>query len=203
MLQAYADLIDGANEMVCCIYPFNIDKRFQTVFQEDKKYIRYILLDERREYNTFQTNDKDVEVTAGSYIKSEVDQWVAETSAGRIIKSGVDYLHNKIIIIDPLGKTPITITGSANYSENSTNKNDENTLVIKGDDRVADIYFTEYVRLFDHFSFREWLNKNVKEFNPFLDETGKWVDKYFDNPEHLNVKRKLVFKNMAGAQESK
>jgi hypothetical protein len=81
--------------------------------------------------------------------------------------------------------------------------NDENTLVIKGDDRVADIYFTEYVRLFDHFSFREWLNEHLKEFNPFLDEAGKWVDKYFDNPEHLNVKRKLVFKNMARAEESK
>jgi phosphatidylserine/phosphatidylglycerophosphate/cardiolipin synthase-like enzyme len=197
MLQNYATLIEGASEMVCCIYPFNIDKRFQTVFQEDKPYIRYILLDQRSKSNTFVTNDKDVEVTAGSYIKSAVDQWASETSAGKIIHSGVDYVHNKIILIDALSASPIVITGSANYSENSTLQNDENTLIIKGDTRVADIYFTEFVRLFDHFSFREWLNSHQTAFKPFLDETGQWVNKYFDNPENLSVKRKNVFKNMA------
>ncbi|MEP6613615.1 MAG: phospholipase D-like domain-containing protein [Mucilaginibacter sp.] len=199
MLDQYAALIDEANQMVCCIYPFNVDKRFQEVFEKDKPYIRYILLDKKAKFNTFQTDDKDVEVTAGAYIHSPVDNWVAETSAGKLIKSGVDFLHNKIILIDPLGQTPIVISGSANYSTNSTSLNDENTLVIKGDQTVADKYFTEYVRLFDHFSFREWLNSNVKNFNPFLAEDGSWVNGYFDSPDALNVKRKLIFKNMTGA----
>ena len=120
-------------------------------------------------------------------------------TAGKLIKSGVNFLHNKIILVDPLGDVPIVISGSANYSVNSTSMNDENTLVIKGDDRVADIYFTEFVRLFDHFAFREWLAGHEKEFDPFLKEDGSWVDKYFDNPDSLNVKRKLLFKNMARA----
>jgi phosphatidylserine/phosphatidylglycerophosphate/cardiolipin synthase-like enzyme len=203
MLQTYANLIEGANEMVCCIYPFNIDKRFQAVFKEDKNYIRYILLDKHSESNTFQTNDKDVEVVAGAYIHSPIDNWVGETDAGKLIKTGIDFLHNKIILIDPLGEVPTVISGSANFSENSTSKNDENTLVIKGNDWVADIYFTEYVRLFDHFSFREWLNGHTTEFNPYLDETGKWINDYFDDPNHLNVKRKLIFKNMFRAKEGK
>jgi len=202
MLQNYADMIDSATNMVCCIYPFNVDKRFQTVFQEDKDYLRYILLDARKAYNTFKTNDRDVEVTAGSYIPSDLDQWAGETNAGKLIKSGVNYLHNKLILIDPLGDVPIVISGSANYSTNSTSLNDENTLVIKGDDRVADIYFTEYVRLFDHFAFREWLHEHEKDFNPYLEEGSEWVGKYYDNPEHMNVKRKLLFKNMARATES-
>jgi len=202
MLQNYADLVESAQEMVCCIYPFNIDKRFQKVFGENKPYIRYILLDARKAYNRFQTNDRDVEVVAGSYIDSDFDQWAAEKSAGSLFEAGVNFLHNKIILIDPLGDIPIVISGSANYSENSTSKNDENTLVIKGDDRVADIYFTEYVRLFDHFAFREWLGEHKKDFDPFLDETGGWVDKYFDNPDLLNVKRKLLFKNMTRASAS-
>jgi len=203
MLQNYADLVESANQMVCCIYPFNVDKRFQQVFGEDKPYLRYILLDARKSYNTFKTNDRDVEVVAGSYIDSDFDQWAAEKSSGSLFKSGVNFLHNKIILIDPLGDVPLVISGSANYSENSTSKNDENTLVIKGDDRVTDIYFTEYVRLFDHFAFREWLGEHKKEFDPFLAEDGKWVDKYFDSPDYLSVKRKLVFKNMSRALESK
>lgn len=202
MLQNYADLVDTASEMVCCIYPFNVDKRFQKVFTQDKPYLRYILLDSRKGYNTFKTDDRDVEVVAGAFIETGVDQWAAESNAGRLIKSGVNYLHNKFILIDPLGDVPVVISGSANYSENSTSKNDENTLVIKGDDRVADIYFTEYVRLFDHFSFREWLTDHKDEFDPFLKENGGWVDKYFDNPDSLNVKRKLLFKNIARARES-
>ena len=46
------------------------------------------------------------------------------------------------------------ITGSANFSDASTRKNDENMLVIRGDRRVADIYLSEFMRLFNHFQFR-------------------------------------------------
>jgi len=202
MLQTYADLIDTASEMVCCIYPFNIDKRFQKIFMEDKNYLRYILLDKRAKYNNFVSNDKDLEVVQGSYIKGDIDQWARETTSGALIKSGVNFLHNKVILIDPMGKTPIVISGSANYSENSTSKNDENTLIIKNNDLVADIYFTEFVRLFDHFAFREWLNDHTKEFNPYLIENGSWVNNYFDDPDSMNVKRKLLFKKMERAEES-
>ncbi len=202
MLQTYADLISGAQEMVCCIYPFNIDKRFQKVFTAERDYLRYILLDARRAYNTFKTNDRDVEVVAGSYIHSDFDQWAAETSSGKLMKSGVNFLHNKILLIDPFGESPIVISGSANYSENSTTKNDENTLIIKGDDRVADIYVTEFIRLFDHFAFREWLAGHIKDFNPFLAEDGDWVNSYFD-PNSMNTKRKMLFKEMVRVTKSK
>ena len=37
----------------------------------------------------------------------------------------------------------------------STDTKDENMLVIQGDQRVADIYFTEYMRLFADYGFRE------------------------------------------------
>ena len=48
-----------------------------------------------------------------------------------------------------LSDDPIVVTGSANFSEASTNDNDENMLIIRGDERVADIYFTEFNRLFN------------------------------------------------------
>ena len=52
------------------------------------------------------------------------------------------------MLMDPLSIDPIVVTGSANFSKVSTNDNDENMLVIRGDQRVADIYFTEFNRLF-------------------------------------------------------
>jgi len=69
----------------------------------------------------------------------------------------------KFLLMDPLGDDPIVVTGSANFSEASTNDNDENMLLIRGNQRVADIYFTEFNRLFNHYYFRsinEALNGN-------------------------------------------
>jgi phosphatidylserine/phosphatidylglycerophosphate/cardiolipin synthase-like enzyme len=93
--------------------------------------------------------------------------------------------------------------GSANFSEPSTDQNDENLLVLKGPAfaREADIYLTEFIRLFDHFNFRSWLNSGSADFKPFLEEGVQangwtWVDKYFGNPEYLSYKRKIAFRNM-------
>jgi phosphatidylserine/phosphatidylglycerophosphate/cardiolipin synthase-like enzyme len=65
----------------------------------------------------------------------------------------VSYIQSKFLLRDPLGLDPIVVTGSANFSPASTNA-DENMIVIRGDRRVADIYFTEFNRIFNHYYFR-------------------------------------------------
>jgi phosphatidylserine/phosphatidylglycerophosphate/cardiolipin synthase-like enzyme len=47
------------------------------------------------------------------------------------------------------------VTGSANFSKASTDTNDENMIVIRNDQRVADIYMGEFMRTFSHYAFRE------------------------------------------------
>lgn len=196
MLDVYAELVEGATEMACGIFPFNIDKRFQEAFDAEKDFPRYIIVDKIS--NEFKPNDRDLDIAGGSYIKSAVDQWVKEKSAASTFYGGTDFVHNKLLIIDPLGQSPKIVVGSANFSEPSTTGNDENMLVIKGPQykREADIYLTEFIRLFDHFNFREWLNSAPTEFKPFLEEGSTWVNKHFDSPTYLSYKRKMVFKNM-------
>lgn len=201
MLDVYAQLVENAGELACGIFPFNIDIRFQNAFNKPKDFPRYIVVD--KGHNSFEPNDKDLDVAVGAAIKNPVDQWLAERSAGNIFYGGTDYVHNKLLIVDPLGLNPVIVIGSANLSVPSTNGNDENMLVIKGINykREMDIYLTEFIRLFDHFNFREWLNANPDDFNPFLEETPAangfvWIDKYFGNPDYLSYKRKIAFKNM-------
>jgi len=50
------------------------------------------------------------------------------------------------------------VGGTANFSAASTTDNDENMLIIRGDTRVADIYLGEFMRLYRHFAFRDWLS---------------------------------------------
>ena len=175
--------------------------RFQNAFNEPKDFPRYVVVD--KGYNSFVPNDTDLDVAVGAAIKNPVDQWLAERSAGSLFYGGTDYVHNKLLIVDPLGHNPVIVVGSANLSEPSTDANDENMLVIKGINykREMDIYLTEFIRLFDHFNFREWLNSHPDDFDPFLEEAPAangfvWIDKYFGNPDYLSYKRKIAFKNM-------
>ena len=69
--------------------------------------------------------------------------------------------------------------------------------IIRGDRRVADIYFTEFNRLFNHLYFRS-VREATKDLTEaevearnlqslFLAETDSWLDKY--GPNSLRTKR--------------
>jgi len=161
-----------------------------------------VLLNQHATDNQITPGDKNLEIVAGSYIKQQLDKWVVETDAKAILGANVIFLHNKFILKDPLSANPVTITGSANFSEPSLTGNDENTLIILNDLRSADIYFTEFVRLFDHFSFREWVNQDPANFKPFLDETYVWFKTYLQDDTSSQYKRRIMFTNMANAVES-
>jgi phosphatidylserine/phosphatidylglycerophosphate/cardiolipin synthase-like enzyme len=64
------------------------------------------------------------------------------------------HIHHKFIVIDAETDTPIIYTGSANLSANSTNHNDENLLEITGSPELAQTYFAEFMRLYEHYRAR-------------------------------------------------
>lgn len=205
-LQHYADLIDSANELVCMVFPFNMDEVFGTVFRKDKKYLRLLLFESVSDAENVKSNDTDVKVTAGAVYTGDEKNWAREISTKAITGAGILYVHNKFFIIDPLTDNPVVVTGSANFSTNSIRNNDENSLLIKGDSRVADIYLTEFDRLFVHF-WPRYLSviakkdkKKPQGFSKPLDETYTWYNDYFDTSKYPE-KRKQLFIKMSGAQK--
>jgi len=64
------------------------------------------------------------------------------------------HIHHKFIVIDADTANPVIYTGSANLSKNSTNHNDENLLEIKGSPELAQTYFAEFMRLYEHYRAR-------------------------------------------------
>ena len=89
------------------------------------------------------------------------------------------------MLVDPLGDDPIVVTGTANFSGPSQYANDENIVVIRGNKRVADIYFGEFMRIFAHLYSRYIVGKMKKlgTHDPnagFLKEQAKdWVPQNF------------------------
>jgi hypothetical protein len=122
----------------------------------------------------------------------------------------VHFIHTKFMLIDPLGDDPIVITGSANFSPNSTSSNDENMLVIRGDPAVADVYLGEFMRSFVAFNFRGKVGVKGGEMAPNpsapapdpdkplrLDPTDGWTDDYY-TAGHPKQKERLLFRAPTG-----
>jgi phosphatidylserine/phosphatidylglycerophosphate/cardiolipin synthase-like enzyme len=68
------------------------------------------------------------------------------------------HIHHKFIVIDGNTDNPTIYTGSANLSNNSTHRNDENLLEIKGNPDLARTYLAEFMRLYEHYRARALWN---------------------------------------------
>jgi phosphatidylserine/phosphatidylglycerophosphate/cardiolipin synthase-like enzyme len=130
---------------------------FQRVLQMDSDVLRYIVKDDDLGDGEIIGRDRDTLFAAGGYLGRD---WLANFRAERdnpLNKN--DYIHTKFMLIDPLSDDPMVIAGSANFSNPSQRSNDENMVVIRGDTRVADIYFGEFMRIFDHHYARYLVKK--------------------------------------------
>ncbi|WP_052201708.1 phospholipase D-like domain-containing protein [Ensifer sp. ZNC0028] len=225
VLDMYVKALDEARSYGGVTLAFGINDRFKQAFLDNSAQsgvhpVLFLLL-EKRDQPKAKAKKPFIPLTArqnvyqawGSYLRDPVYQWARETNARALgLNTHVAYVHSKFLLADPLGADPMVVTGSANFSDASTNDNDENMLLIRGDRRAADIYFTEFNRLFNHYYFRSVREATAKKKSDrdraarvgtsegagaslFLDETGEWLKKY--EPGKLRAKRVQVFIDMA------
>lgn len=194
-LQWYADLMASAKRIMCITIAFNLDEVFQKVIQEDNDVLRYIVKDDNLRDNEIIGQDNDVLFAAGGYFGKNWLYNFLEESENPLNSN--DYIHNKFMLIDPLSNDPIVVTGSANFSRPSQRSNDENMLIIRGDTRIADIYFGEFLRMFDHHYARyvARLLRQTDKNDPnagYLKVTEEWTNLHFD-PTSYKAKRRKYF----------
>jgi phosphatidylserine/phosphatidylglycerophosphate/cardiolipin synthase-like enzyme len=138
----------------------------------------------------------------GPIPNSPLDHWFIDEELARPSNKGhVFFIHTKFLLVDPLSDDPLVCSGSANFSKNSLIANDENMLLIRGDTRVADIYLTEFDRIFRHFYARDAINRFAArggKSNPLeLDEKASWIDANFKPGTYKNNRRLLFFPDPA------
>lgn len=85
------------------------------------------------------------------------------------------YIHHKFIVIDGETKNPIIYTGSANFSNNSSYKNDENLIEIRNAPEIARFYMAEFFRLYEHYRARARSKKKGFE----LADNSSWANKHY------------------------
>lgn len=220
VLDMYATMVDQAKGLSCITLAFGIGEKFKQLLSDNQtdSAISLFLLEKEDKPNPRSTKEfiglsaeNNVYKAWGSYLEDPLYQWAKETNARALaLNKHVSYIHSKFLLMDPLSADPIVVTGSANFSEASTNDNDENMLAIRGNQRVADIYFTEFNRLFYHYYFRSIQEKTKQMLSEqqkvrsdkkslFLVENDSWIDSY--KPGTLKQKRIDIFKSMEGFEQ--
>lgn len=208
VLDWYAELAGSAEHALFMTFAFGMNRRFLEVYQSDDSVLRYALMEKegngkylekgKAEIREVRRRRNVIVAVANNLQLNILDRWVAER---RSLKStaNIKWIHTKYALVDPLGPNPIVITGSANFSEASTNQNDENMLVIRGDRRVAEIYFTEFMRLHSHYAFREAVaiaQANAEDFEQkrtHLLDNDTWQRSHFQAGTDRWMRRRYFF----------
>jgi phosphatidylserine/phosphatidylglycerophosphate/cardiolipin synthase-like enzyme len=189
-------------------FPFGIAKDFRAdVYDKNDDILRYAMLEmyanggnkksrqEAKDDTVRIRRFPNIGMALGSYIKvPTIDGWIKERGG---IGTHVNWVHTKFMLVDPLGNTPVVVTGSANWSLPSINANDENLVIIKGSKRAADIYFGEFMRIFAHYRFREAIaihlekHGSLDDWTPkdLFDKPSKWVPQHYKKGSEYALRR--------------
>lgn len=198
VLEWYGKQIVEADESIGFTAAFGVNQDFADIMSKEDESLRYILLE--HEGNTFDTfkDTPNNRIALGATLNEEeikeehLNGWEAEHLTG--LNDHVKYLHTKYLFLDPLTDDPVLITGSANFSEASTKNNDENMIIIRGNTNVVDIYLTEFIRLFNHFEFRDQMSNHgmdETQFSDYLATNNSWTDIYFKKGTQHYMEREL------------
>jgi len=169
-------LIHNAQHLVCFTAPFGLDSKLNDVLDDPQNtFLTFGLLNRAdNKVEAMHRTAKDRFVTPAR-IQTRLDQFQIESLHHR----GV-YIHTKYMLIDPLSSAPLVVTGSANFSRNSSVHNDENQLVITQQPAVADVYLGEFMRLYEHYRFRFSMKRTANTpTSRFLRTDDSWTNKYF------------------------
>jgi phosphatidylserine/phosphatidylglycerophosphate/cardiolipin synthase-like enzyme len=200
-LDWYADLAMNASEGLFMTFAFGMSDIFKNVYQNGSAPFRLALLEkktrsmkagpakeaEEQKIQSLRNMPENV-FAIGDFIRTNIiDGWVKERLTG--LNSHVRFIHNKFMLVDPLSDDPIVVAGSANFSDASTRRNDENMVITRSNTRVADIYLGEFMRLYSHHAFREslqWRDPNDPPKKLRLDD---WWRGYYGNTPRSTRRR--------------
>jgi len=184
-LDWYGDVMGSAQRVMCMTFAFGLAEVFRDVLLRKDKVLRYAVFDDPLPTDVEQKIDlvHNTVIAAGAKLRAgDLENFIGEVLTGF---NRNQYIHDKFLLVDPLGADPIVVTGSANFSPASQIANDENMLVIRASERVADIYFGEFMRIFDHLYSRYIVAKinaagNGDPDAGYLKDTAaEWVPGHF------------------------
>ena len=166
ILETSVDLIRSAHSAILISAPFGIDKTMiQALLTNSEDIIEYGLVNAAAKKKIEKLQRNNTRFFPPNRLKTYMGHnWDAKAF-------GAHKIHAKTIVIDPWSDNPKVLIGSANFSEASCNDNDENAMLITGNKRLSSVIATEFMRMYDHYKSRFYIdrfddeNKAIKKEN--------------------------------------
>lgn len=193
IVEAAVSLVESAESCVFVSSPFALDNAIvEALGGNSEDILEYGLANSTAKKKIAALNRKNTRFFTPTRL---------ETYMGRAWDSkafGNHKIHAKMIAIDPWGDEPKLLFGSANFSDGSCTKNDENAFLAIGDKRLTAVLTTEFLRMFDHYKSRAFINQirsgGRSEEKRFLSEDGKWMNTAFRaNANSHKFRDRIVF----------
>jgi phosphatidylserine/phosphatidylglycerophosphate/cardiolipin synthase-like enzyme len=95
---------------------------------------------------------RGVDVVLPAAIDDPFGQWVAELEKA---PGAHAMIHSKCIVIDPFSTRPIVMTGSHNLGPAASGRNDDNLVIVEGDQALAAAYAVNILGAYGNYRWRE------------------------------------------------
>jgi phosphatidylserine/phosphatidylglycerophosphate/cardiolipin synthase-like enzyme len=143
---------------------------------------------ESKGINLYKPGSSNGILTSFNFLKKQVpapfrSEWSG--GAGQVI-------HDKFIVLDFNGHTPLVFTGSSNLSEGGETENGDNLLGI-ADCATAIAYAVEAMRLIDHYHFRTSMRSaTARQPLKLQPNDANWWAPYY-NPADIKYRDRTLF----------
>jgi phosphatidylserine/phosphatidylglycerophosphate/cardiolipin synthase-like enzyme len=194
ILETSVGLISSAKSIVLISAPFGVDKTMiQALLTNSDDIVEYGLVNATAKKKIEKLHRNNTRFFPPNRLKTYMGRsWDAKAF-------GAHKIHAKTIVVDPWGKKPKVLIGSANFSKASCSDNDENAMLITGDKRLSSIIATEFMRMYDHYKSRFYIDlfkgkkKATKKYN-YLKSDESWSQTAFDSKSSSHKFRdRIVF----------
>jgi phosphatidylserine/phosphatidylglycerophosphate/cardiolipin synthase-like enzyme len=125
----------------------------------------------------------DLDVVQPQGIRTPFASWAATVTRNEFITReggviGFAIVHSKLIVVDPCTH-PVVVTGSHNFSASTSEKNDENFMIVRGNEELARHYAAHILSVYQHYRWLAYVNDlqgKGKSPDGFLRENDRWQD---------------------------
>jgi phosphatidylserine/phosphatidylglycerophosphate/cardiolipin synthase-like enzyme len=126
----------------------------------------------------------DLDIVQPQGIARPFSSWAATVTRRDFLfgpnKVGFAIVHSKLIVVDPF-TNPTVITGSHNFSGSASSKNDENFVILRDNQALAQEYAAHILSVYQHYRWLnvvyELQNRRRQPFVP-LQESADWQDRH-------------------------
>lgn len=191
LLQSAIDLVSQAQQLVLISSPFGLDIRIRDAINSNGgDVVEYGLVN-----SSSKVLVRQIPHAQSRFSWFTTPAWLRQWD-GRLWDNkpfGQHKIHTKAIVADPYGESPRLLVGSANFSDESVNWNDENAFLIEADPRASAIVATEFLRMFDHYKTRSFIaGLGATPDDQYLAGDGSWTIPYYES-FRLKCRERLVF----------